>query len=63
MKYIGLTAARFVCLSFGSVLFYYGVGFLLFVPDVPGELYWQRERWVYGVLPLLLSIVTVLLST
>ena len=63
MKHIGWMAARFVCLGIGSVLLYYGVGFLLFVPGVPGESYWQKERLTYGVLPLLFSVITALLST
>jgi hypothetical protein len=39
-----------VCLYYGSVM-------LLFVSGYPGESYWQRERMIYGVVPLGLSAI------
>ena len=37
VKHIGLTAARHVRLGIGSVLLYYGVGFLLFIHDLSAD--------------------------
>jgi hypothetical protein len=41
----------------GAGCLYYGSVMLLFVPGYPGESYWQRERIIYGMLPVGLSAV------
>jgi hypothetical protein len=38
------------------VSLYFGSGMLLLVPGYPGESYFAKERFIYGVLPALLSI-------
>jgi hypothetical protein len=54
----GVIVARFGLLTAASVLLYYGAGFLLMVPGVPGEPYLVKER-LYGVLPLAAGMLIV----
>jgi hypothetical protein len=62
MKRWGITVARFGMLGVGSIFLYYGAGFLLLVPGIPGEPYFVKERWVYGVLPLAVGTLIVIAS-
>lgn len=43
----------------GAVLFCYGLVSLLFVPGAPGETYLSSSRLLYGVLPTVLGLASI----
>jgi hypothetical protein len=59
----GIIIAKVGLLGAASVLLYYGAGFLLIVPGVPGEPYLVKERWLHGVLPLAAGVLAMGAST
>ncbi len=48
---------RIVLFLGGAFCLYYGCVMLFFVPGYPGESYWARERVLYGLAPLVLSVI------
>lgn len=54
-----MRVARFAILAIASILLYFALGMLLFVPLDPGGPYWAKERIVYGLLPLLLGGIVI----
>ena len=46
---------RLLLLASASIALYCGFGELLLVPHAPGEPYWAKERFLYGVIPLVLG--------
>jgi hypothetical protein len=56
MKALGVVVGFIACF-----LLYYGATMLLMVPGYPGEGYFAKGRVIYGLLPMVTSLVLILL--
>ena len=54
-----IRVAQSLLVTDGAVLFCYGLVSLLLVPGAPGEVYLSSSRLLYGVLPTVLGLASI----